>query len=224
MTKILPTYEQQSAISNASSGKSFKVSAYAGTGKTTTLKHIGDALSNKKGLYLAFNKAIASDAQSKFKANVRCKTFHALAYGASPAYLTEKLQNPRTMPKEIANKFHLQPTTLALEKNPNKEAPCSIWDIGLIIERSINNFCISGDKEVSIDNIVEAMPKWADTKSCLSLAMDLLGPARSYWEMCIDPNNSVKINHSVYLKYWSLNEPLINTDFVLFDEVPVSLN
>lgn len=228
MTKFQPTYEQQDAISCAFSGQSFKICAYAGTGKTSTLNLIGDTLSNKKGLYLAFNKAIATEAQSKFKSNIRCKTFHSLAYGAVPSYLTDKLFNPRTMPKEIASKFHLRPTTLALEKNPNKEAPCSVWDLGLIIERSINNFCISGDTEVSIDNVMSAMPKWADPDSCISLAMDLLSPARAYWDMCIDQNNHFKINHGVYLKYWSLNKPFINTDFVLFDEAqdadPIMLN
>lgn len=228
MTNIQPTDEQQSAISNAFSGKSFKISAYAGTGKTSTLKLIGDTLSNKKGLYLAFNKAIALDAKSKFRSNVRCQTFHSLAYSASPSYLTDKLFNTRTMPKEIANKFNLRPTTLALEKNPSKEAPCSIWDMGLIIERAINNFCISANDKVSIDNVLAAMPKWADSKSSLSLAMELLGPTASYWDMCIDRNSNLKINHSVYLKFWSLNEPFINTDFVLFDEAqdadPIMLN
>lgn len=228
MTSYQPTDEQQSAMSHAVSGDSFKIAAYAGTGKTTTLKIIGDILSEKKGLYLAFNKAIAIEAQSKFKSNVRCKTFHALAYGASPSYLTDKLMNPRAMPKEIANKFHLQPTMLALEKNPSKFAPCTTWDLGLIIERSINNFCISGDLEVSLGNIMAAMPKWADPKSSLPLAMELIAPTRAYWDMCIDKTSHVKISHSVYLKYWSLNNPMINTDFVLFDEAqdadPIMLN
>jgi ABC-type proline/glycine betaine transport system ATPase subunit len=39
------------------------VIAYAGTGKTTTLQMISDAMPERRGMYLAFNKAIASEAQ-----------------------------------------------------------------------------------------------------------------------------------------------------------------
>ena len=60
------TYEQAIAIDNARLGKSFKVIAYAGTGKTTTLQMISDAMPERRGMYLAFNKAIASEAQSSF--------------------------------------------------------------------------------------------------------------------------------------------------------------
>ena len=44
ITKPRPTYEQATAIDNARLGKSFKVIAYAGTGKTTTLQMISDAM------------------------------------------------------------------------------------------------------------------------------------------------------------------------------------
>ena len=74
------TYEQAIAIDNARLGQSFKVIAYAGTGKTTTLQMISDAMPERRGMYLAFNKAIASEAQSKFHGNVNCRTFHNINY------------------------------------------------------------------------------------------------------------------------------------------------
>lgn len=228
MSSMKPTPEQEQAIQIASSGSSFKIAAYAGTGKTSTAKLIGQCLSHKKGLYLAFNKAIAKEAQSKFKSNITCRTFHALAYGASPSYLIDKLQLPRNMPKDIADMFNLYSTSLALEKDPNKFAPCTTWDLGLIIERSINNFCCTDEKEVIIDNIMASMPKWADPNSCLVLANELLEPVQNYWNMSVDRHSPIKISHSVYLKHWSLNNPEINADFVLFDEAqdadPIMLN
>ena len=39
-----PTNEQQQAIDVANSGSSFKISAFAGTGKTSTLTFIGAEL------------------------------------------------------------------------------------------------------------------------------------------------------------------------------------
>ena len=57
------------------------VNAVSGSGKTTLLKAIADALDSKNGLYIAYNKAIATEAAGKFSNNVTCQTTHSLAYG-----------------------------------------------------------------------------------------------------------------------------------------------
>ena len=75
LKKPTATYEQATAIDNARLGKSFKVIAYAGTGKTTTLQMISDAMPQRRGMYLAFNKAIASEAQAKFHRGVVAALF-----------------------------------------------------------------------------------------------------------------------------------------------------
>ena len=81
------TDEQAHAISAFKSGaKNLIVSAYAGTGKTSTLGLISESAPGKKGAYLAFNKAIANAAGQKMPANVRASTFHALAYRSTRAY------------------------------------------------------------------------------------------------------------------------------------------
>lgn len=90
-----PTDEQLSAITQAQQGQSFKVIAYAGTGKTTTLQMISQSLQHRKGIYLAFNKSIANEAQQKFHHHVDCRTFHSLAYRSVPRYITDKLRLPR---------------------------------------------------------------------------------------------------------------------------------
>lgn len=74
------TQEQQAAIDLAGQGQTMKVSALAGTGKTSTLVGIAQATQGR-GLYLAFNKGIATEAQQRFQ-GTRCqaRTFHSLAY------------------------------------------------------------------------------------------------------------------------------------------------
>ena len=106
------TYEQAVAIDNARLGQSFKVIAYAGTGKTTTLQMISDAMPERRGMYLAFNKAIASEAQNKFHGNVNCRTFHSLAFRSVPRGVTDKLRLPRLSPSFIAKEYRLEPITL----------------------------------------------------------------------------------------------------------------
>jgi len=60
-----------------------KVKAVAGAGKTFTLVELAKELQPTKGLYLAYNKAIAEEATQKFKGtNMQCSTIHSLAYNA----------------------------------------------------------------------------------------------------------------------------------------------
>jgi hypothetical protein len=40
---------------------------------------------DRRGLYLAFNKSIAQDAQKTFPPNFQCSTVHSLAYRATPS-------------------------------------------------------------------------------------------------------------------------------------------
>jgi ABC-type branched-subunit amino acid transport system ATPase component len=83
------------------------VIAYAGTGKTTTLQMISDAMPQRRGMYLAFNKAIASEAQQKFHRNVDCRTFHSLAFRSVPRGVTDKLRLPRLSPSFMAKEYRL---------------------------------------------------------------------------------------------------------------------
>ncbi|MFP6812759.1 MAG: AAA family ATPase, partial [Moraxella sp.] len=89
-----PTDEQHQAVEMALTRQSFKVVAYAGAGKTTTLNLIGNQLRGR-GIYLAFNKAIAAEAQRKFPHHVDCRTFHSLAFRHTARDITAKLQLPR---------------------------------------------------------------------------------------------------------------------------------
>jgi len=58
--------------------------AVAGSGKTHTLIELAKQMNVKKGLYLAYNNAIATEASTKFKGtNVTCSTIHALAWRAT---------------------------------------------------------------------------------------------------------------------------------------------
>lgn len=55
-------------------------SAVAGAGKTTLLVSIATRLDVTNGLYLAYNKSVATEAQSKFPKSIKCCTTHSLAY------------------------------------------------------------------------------------------------------------------------------------------------
>ena len=75
------TPEQQDILDQVVSTESLtSVSAVAGSGKTSLLVAIANALNAENALYLAYNKAIAVESAHKFPDTVTCSTTHSLAY------------------------------------------------------------------------------------------------------------------------------------------------
>jgi len=76
------TQQQKDILESVKQYKNIKINAFAGTGKTTTLKLISQTYSTQKILYLAFNSAIKNEAMGIFPSNTSVKTTHGLAYVA----------------------------------------------------------------------------------------------------------------------------------------------
>lgn len=93
-----PTEEQQAAI--RSDARVRVIQAFAGTGKTTTLRLLSDGLTGRV-LYLAFTKANQIEAAGKFPAHVDCKTTHALAFPVTGRPFRAKLVNKLSLKSVI---------------------------------------------------------------------------------------------------------------------------
>ena len=74
------TKEQQEILKAVKQYKVIKINAFAGTGKTTTLKLIANEFKTSKILYLAFNTSIKNEASGVFPNNTYIKTTHGLAF------------------------------------------------------------------------------------------------------------------------------------------------
>lgn len=85
------TNEQREVVAALQHRERLKVYALAGTGKTATLKAIAELHPDLKMLYLAFNKAIADEAKSKFPPNVEVRTVHSLAYAHLGRFYRDRL-------------------------------------------------------------------------------------------------------------------------------------
>ena len=59
------------------------VDSVAGSGKTSLLVAIAKTLPHTNGLYLAYNKSIATESQRKFPKTTHCMTTHSMAYRAT---------------------------------------------------------------------------------------------------------------------------------------------
>ena len=102
------TKQQKEIISAVQKYKTIKINAFAGTGKTSTLKMIANRYDTKKILYLAFNSSIKNEASSIFPNNTDIKTTHGLAYGAIKKHTNidlSKLRNYRAI--DISKEFEI---------------------------------------------------------------------------------------------------------------------
>lgn len=216
MSHFRPTAEQQSALDMALTGQSFKVVAYAGAGKTSTLRLISDQLRGQ-GLYLAFNKSIASEAQSKFPAHVKCQTFHSLAFRHVNRQITAKISLPKPTPAMLADSFKL-PSIQVDRLIDGKKTPVQLSAVRLasFIADGLGQFCKTSSQYPAPRHVV--VPDWLSDADKNTL-QNLLYPAlERLWLSSIDHRHHAGIGHDVYLKLWTLSNPVIPADFVLFDE------
>lgn len=89
------TDEQRDIVED--NGRRLNVHAFAGTGKTHTLRAYARARPYESFLYIVFNKANQIEASRSFPPNVRCATSHAIAFAGGMDIYARKLGNPTAL-------------------------------------------------------------------------------------------------------------------------------
>ena len=92
--KIVPSEYQKAVYDFVSSGNgSGYINAVAGSGKTTTIVNASGLIpSNESTVFLAFNKKIAAELESRLPSTVKVSTFHALCLQAWRKYRNNKVR------------------------------------------------------------------------------------------------------------------------------------
>lgn len=233
-----PTDEQLKPLELTKQLQSLKILAYAGTGKTTTLKMISENLDSqhKRGLYCAFNKAIAEEAKSKLPRSVECRTFHSLAFSNLPRNLTNKVNGDHIFPSTLAKEYNLREMRISmddewyynqpmhimksLEKQINKEnqRKFSPSQQAQMINDSVSTFCRTASKAIAPRHVT--LPDWISKDKAIvaDLQQQFFPLIKRRWEQLINVNNNVRIGHDIYLKVWQLSDPQLNYDYILMDE------
>ena len=214
MTRFTPTPEQAACLDAFATGDSLVIEAGAGTGKTSTLTLLADAAKPRKGLYVAFNKAIAVDAQAKFGPNVKVRTVHALAMQAIGYTLQERLNGPRVTAQATARYLGIRG---AIALNPGSTIglyqPATQARLALDM---VKMFCASGGPELSAAHLRPQAGIGPDGHATLARA--LLPYAQKAWDDMTQPVGELRTTHDVYLKLWQLSDPDWGADFILYDE------
>ena len=189
-----PTYEQAQILEAAAAGKSFKVLALAGTGKTSTAREIARRSPQIRILYLAFSRPIADEAKGTFPPNVTVKTAHALAYAA------------------IGNLYRgrIETSVWSLRAAIGERFPDAKGRTLSAVLETLNRFCASADLSVRAQHVGDA--------GTASSASSIARLTQNVYETMVDPNESLSITHDIYFKAWALSRPRLPFEQIQFDE------
>lgn len=216
MTALKPTDEQEQAIALFKTGDSLAIEAGAGTGKTSTLVMLArEGLKGAEGQYIAFNKALVVDATEKFPMSVTCNTAHSLAFRAVGKRYASRLNSSARMPgSQVAQKLGIDPM-MATDFQGADKLLYPGYIAGLAV-KTVTRFCQSADFMITLKH-TPFVPGLSN-ESLYALRVSLVEPARVMWADLQRQYGWVPFKHEHYLKMWQLNDPVINADYILFDE------
>ena len=222
------THEQaeiRDSVATLRKGNNLKVIAFAGAGKTTTLKACAEAR-HDHGIYLAFNQSIAREAREKL-ANTKCRalTMHSLAYQVM------RDGNYMTKPINLNARTFLDSGLLARFDIP-KIRDWNNYRLGAAVIRTMSAFAASDDVKFSGKHAMAALVDSLGDPDFMGKKADetryiiekLSGPlhriAHEYWIHSMKAQN---INHDMYLKMLDIDENLRhnafrNSNYIMIDE------
>ena len=206
-----PTDEQAAAADHFHAGEHLALQAGAGTGKTTTLALLAHG-TKRRGRYLAYNRAIARDAATRFPRTVTCKTAHALAYAAVGHRYTRRLNAPRRPAWQTGQALGITKPIRIGERDLSQRT------LSNAVLRTVTRFCHSADPALTHHHVPRL--RGLEAPALHRQLAHLITPfAQKAWSDLQHPEDgAARFEHDHYLKIWSLTNPKIDADFLLLDE------
>lgn len=232
MAAFRPTVEQTEVKSASRRHKGLKVIAFAGAGKTSTMVMVANDMCNrgKKGYYLAFNSSIVKGVEKAMPSGVTVKTFHSLAYSQVPKNITKKINNTKQLyPKTYGVDFYIDGFMVTADTTKTKTKGSETDSIYInnqkqyiVVKRALDAFFLDMTEQPQSKHIVSvcesALRVKMDDDNKNLIASRLLPNLIKIWARFQDPDDDYAISHNVYLKLWALSNPVLDVDFILFDE------
>lgn len=213
-SKFKPTEEQVTALDAFLSGRSLKINAFAGTGKTSTLQLLANA-TTARGQYLAFNKDIVTDASEKFPDTVDCSTSHRLAFRAAPSGY--KKHRGKLTDRCTAN--HLVEALDLKKRIFGDKHPLTAESQGYLYLETIRRYAQSADDDIGLQHVPQLGALRAAKEDVVAEVQQYaLDGARKVWDRMLSETDDLPLGHDGYLKLWGLSRPLIAADYILLDE------
>lgn len=209
-----PTGEQQAAVDAFMTGRSMKITAFAGAGKTSTLRLMTRAREGR-GLYLSFNRSIAAEAKASFPEDVHCATTHSVALRqvrSTHRFRRAKLFDdigPVQLAKELC---------LPAKKVAGMAKLTDVQQAHLFL-RTIKAYCQSDADMILLDHVplsgrLVGLPE----EVRVEIESWIRDSAVGLWNRMCDRNDPIPLGNDGYLKLWSLSRPLLDFEYILLDE------
>jgi hypothetical protein len=223
--------EQQAILDAGMSGHNriLAINALAGTGKTTTLTLLANGPLAKTDIhYITFNARGAADARKRFGTNTIASTAHSLAWQSrcpgttspmSAIFGSRLVQGGLygVMVQVSENETRLRQSFTNVSRALRLDR--SGWRGGISpVLQVIDEFTKSPDMEISAKHIPKPIAALAKRMHASSHLDVLVKEAQRLWERQIDPQSTMPVSHSVYLKLASIDPEPIDAEVVFFDE------
>jgi len=200
--EIKPTYEQENIIKRFGEGKHLLIRAFAGTGKTSTLRMITQAYPKRRFLYIVFNRAAAEDARKYFSGNVNVRTLHSLAFG----FMANRIDM-----SNLVNNYRIPTIADILGIN---------YDYARAVKIIFDEFCYSNRMEIDTFDL-DAIDS-VELSSIVKIGIVSLGKALRYAQQFYQKMETGKIpvTHNFYLKQFQRLgiADSVQYDAILLDE------
>ncbi len=216
-----PTSEQTAAIDAYLTGEDLVIEAGAGTGKTSTLQMIAQAKPGRKGLYLAFNKALQTEATKKFAGTaVEARTGHSLAYRQFGAPRQDRLNNQKRFMFWVDKaKILGVDTKFAFDEADSATAPfLARQTIVRLATETVDAFCASAEKTISASLVPIPATLSLSPAARENLSGYIARVSERYWDDLVSLDGQLPFTHAHYFKMWQLSNPRLDYDYILFDE------
>lgn len=219
-----PTGEQEHAMRLFQSGEQLKITAVAGSGKSSTLLGIArvEAQRNpsRSGLYLAFNRSVAKEAAGKFPSTVQASTAHALAFKhirtTAHGPLLGKLDAPLATWKTVIAAMGAEKMWLTTSGRPR---PISAYAVARLAMDTVERFCQTTDETIGAHH-VPAQPG-VYGPDLRGLQDKVMRCARRAWANLLNADRfDVRFTPTHVLKMWAMTNPIVGRegDYLMFDE------
>lgn len=202
------TNEQYEIINSTGN---IKINAVAGSGKTTTIvEYAKSRPKNCRILYLAFNKSVKTEAVKKFNDkglnNVNVETAHSLAYRNIVYNNNYRIRSQGYKSHEISELLGLRITG---EKHGEHIAANHVI-------KFISYFCNSEKQKVNELNYCDVVSD-PPAQVFVKKHYDYI---ETQTRRLLSKMNSgeIEVTHDFYLKKFQLSDPVLNFDYILFDE------
>lgn len=202
------TSEQQTIIRSKGN---IKINAVAGSGKTTTMiEYARTRPHGSRILYLAFNRAVRTEASKRFSKlglnNVRVETAHSLAYKSIVFHHRYRVRNQGYSTFETAE-------ILGLQARGEKHIE---FIVANHINKFISYFCNSDQQKIKDLNYLDIVSD-PQAKTFVKRFYKIIEKQTRYFLAKMD-RNEIEITHDFYLKKFQLSSPVLPYDYILFDE------